>query len=105
MVDGYSRIMAFMKVVIPLSLSGVIAVVVFTFMLTLHEFIYALSFISDPTRRTISVGVPNELVLGDVLFWQALLAAAVIIAIPVSFVYYFFLDRLVAGFTLGAVNG
>jgi len=105
MVDGFSRLMAFVRVVMPLSLSGVIAVVVFTFTLTLHEFVYAMTFISNSTQRTISVGVPVELVRGDVFFWQSLLAAAVIIAIPVGIVYNFFLDRLVAGFTMGAVKG
>jgi multiple sugar transport system permease protein len=105
MVDGHSQLMAFFKVVLPLSLSGVIAVVVFTFTLTLHEFIYGLVFISDSTQRTIGVGVPNERVLGDVFCWHALLAAAVIVAIPVSLVYNIFLDRLVEGFTVGAVKG
>lgn len=105
LVDGYSRFTAFLKVVLPLTLSGVVAVTVFTFTLTLHEFIYGLSFISDSTQRTVSVGVPNELVRGDVFYWQSLLAAAVIVAIPVSFVYNVFLDRLVAGFTMGAVRG
>lgn len=105
MVDGYSRFMAFIKVIIPLSPSGVIAVVVFTFTLTLHEFIYALAFISSSDQRTISVGVPIELIRGDVFFWQSLLAAAVIVAIPISIVYSFFLDRLIAGFTSGAVKG
>ena len=105
MVDGYSRLAAFLKVVLPLTGPGIIAVVVVTFTLTLHEFIYALTFISDSTQRTISVGVPNELVLGDVFFWQSLLAAAVIVAVPVSVVYNLFLDRLVAGFTMGAVKG
>ncbi len=105
MVDGFSRVMAFVRVVLPLSLSGVIAVIVFAFTLTLHEFIYALTFISSSDQRTISVGVPIELVRGDVFFWQSLLAAAVIIAIPVAIVYSFFLDRLVSGFTMGAVKG
>lgn len=105
MVDGYSRFMAFVKVVMPLSLSGVIAVIVFTFTLTLHEFIYALTFISTSAQRTISVGVPIELVRGDVFYWQSLMAAAAIVAIPVGIVYSFFLDRLVAGFTMGAVKG
>lgn len=105
MVDGYSRLMAFVRVALPLSLSGVIAVTVFTFTLTLHEFIYALSFISSSAQRTISVGVPVELIRGDVFFWQSLLAAAVIVAIPVGFVYNLFLDRLVDGFTMGAVKG
>lgn len=105
MVDGYSRFMSFMKVVLPLSLSGVIAVTVFTFTLTLHEFIYALAFISSSAQRTISVGVPTELIRGDVFFWQSLMAATAIVAIPVGIVYNFFLDRLVAGFTMGAVKG
>jgi multiple sugar transport system permease protein len=105
MVDGYSRFGSFFRVVLPLSLSGVIAVIVFTFTLTLHEFVYAMTFISASAQRTISVGVPIELVRGDVFFWQSLLAAALIIAIPVGFVYNVFLDRLVAGFTMGAVKG
>ena len=105
MMDGYSRLGAILRVVLPLSLSGVIAVIVFTFTLTLHEFIYALAFVSSSAQRTISVGVPTELIRGDVFFWQSLMAAAAIIAIPVGIIYVFFLDRLVAGFTMGAVKG
>jgi multiple sugar transport system permease protein len=105
MVDGYSRLTAFFKVILPLSVSGVIAVTVFTFTLTLHEFIYALTFISSSASKTLSVGVPIELVRGDVFFWQSLLAAAVIVALPVGFVYNLFLDRLVEGLTMGAVKG
>ena len=105
MVDGYSRMVSFIKVVLPLSRSGVIAVTVFTFTLTLHEFVYALAFVSSSAQRTISVGVPTELIRGDVFYWQSLMAAAALVALPVGIAYNFFLDRLVAGFTLGAVKG
>lgn len=105
LVDGYNRVEAFLRVVLPLSLPGIISTVVFTFTLTLHEFIYALVFITNTSRRTLSVGVPTELILGDVYFWQPLLAAALIIAIPVGFAYNLFLDSLVQGFTMGAVKG
>lgn len=105
MVDGYSRLASFVKVVMPLSRSGIIAVIVFTFTLTLHEFIYALTFVSASDQRTISVGIPTELIRGDVFFWQSLVAAAVIIAVPVGIIYNFFLDRLVTGLTMGAVKG
>ena len=105
LVDGYNRISAFIRVVMPLSLPGMIAVTVFTFTLTLHEFMYALAFISSSGQRPISVGVPIELVRGDVFFWQSLLAASVIVAIPVGIVYNMFLNRLVQGFTMGAVKG
>jgi len=104
-VDGYSRLMSFIKVIMPLSISGVVAVTAFTFTLTLHEFVYALAFVTSSAQRTISVGVPTELVRGDVFYWQSLMAAAAIVAIPVGLVYNIFLDRLVAGFTMGAVKG
>ncbi|MGV2434042.1 MAG UNVERIFIED_CONTAM: carbohydrate ABC transporter permease [Anaerolineae bacterium] len=104
-VDGYNRVESFLRVIMPLSLPGIISTVVFTFTLTLHEFIYGLVFISETKLRTISVGVPTELILGDVYFWQPLLAAAVIVAIPVGLVYNLFLDRLIQGFTMGAVKG
>ncbi|MDP1716313.1 MAG: carbohydrate ABC transporter permease [Anaerolineales bacterium] len=104
-VDGYSRLTSFIKVIMPLSMSGVVAVIAFTFTLTLHEFVYALAFVTSSAQRTISVGVPTELVRGDVFYWQSLMAAAAIVAIPVGLVYNIFLDRLVAGFTMGAVKG
>jgi multiple sugar transport system permease protein len=104
-VDGYSRIQAFVRTVLPLALPGIFTVVVFAFTLTMHEFIYALAFVASSDHMTISVGVPTNLVRGDVFFWQSLMASAVIIAVPVALVYNFFLDRFVQGFTLGAVKG
>ena len=56
---------------LPLSLPGIISTIVFTFTLTLHEFIYGLVFIADTSQRTLSVGVPTELILGDVYFLAA----------------------------------
>ena len=105
LVDGFNRYEAFWRVVLPLARPGVISVVVFSFTLTLHEFIYALVFISRSDARTLSTGVPTELIRGDVFFWQPLLASALLVAIPVGLVYNLFLDRLVQGFTLGAVKG
>jgi multiple sugar transport system permease protein len=61
--------------------------------------------VTSSSQKTISIGVTTELIRGDVFFWQSLMAAAVIVAIPVALVYNFFLDRFIAGFTLGAVKG
>jgi multiple sugar transport system permease protein len=105
MVDGYSRLQAFARIVIPLALPGVVAVVVFAFTLTAHEFIYALAFISPSSSKTISIGVPTELIRGDVFFWQSLQAAAILVAVPVAFVFNLLLERFITGFTMGAVKG
>ena len=105
LVDGYHPYGAFLRVALPLARPGIISVIVFSFTLTLHEFIYALVFIQRSEWRTLSVGVPSELILGDVFFWQPLLASALIVAVPVALVYNVFLDRLIQGFTVGAVKG
>ena len=105
MVDGYSRLGAFLRTVVPLALPGIVAVIVFAFTLTASEFIYALAFISPTQEKVISTGVPTELVRGDVFFWQSLQAATVLVAVPIAFVFNLFLERLVTGFTMGAVKG
>jgi len=104
MIDGLSRIGAMVKVVLPLAISGILTIVVFAFTLTMHEFIYALTFISVSALKTVSIGVPTELVRGDVFQWGPLMAGALLASIPVAVVYTFFLDRFIAGFTMGAVK-
>jgi len=104
MIDGLSRLGAMIRVVLPLGISGILTVVVFAFTLTMHEFIYALTFISVSVKKTVSIGVPTELVRGDVFQWGPLMAGALLASIPVAVVYTFFLDRFIAGFTMGAVK-
>ncbi len=104
MIDGLSRFGAMTKVVLPLGISGILTVVVFAFTLSMHEFIYALTFISESAKKTVSIGVPTELVRGDVFQWGPLMAGALLASIPVAVVYTFFLDRFIAGFTMGAVK-
>jgi multiple sugar transport system permease protein len=105
MVDGYSRLGAFVRTVLPLVFPGIIAVVVFAFTLTASEFVYALAFISPTNAKPLSTGVPTELIRGDVFFWQSLEAATVMVAVPIAFLFNMFLNRFITGFTLGAVKG
>jgi multiple sugar transport system permease protein len=105
MIDGYTRLGAIWRAVLPVSLPGILTVVIFSFTLALHEFVYSLAFVQSSAEKTVSVGVFTELIRGDVYFWQALMAAAAIVAFPVALLYNYFLDRFIAGFTLGAVKG
>lgn len=104
-IDGYSRIGAVVRSVLPLALPGLITVIVFSFTLTMQDFIYALAFVSSSSKMTISVGVPTNLIKGDIFYWQSLMAATIIVAVPVALVYNRFLDRFIEGFTMGAVKG
>ena len=104
MVDGCSRTSAIWRVVLPLAVPGILTVVIFALTLVVQEFVYSLTFISSVQRMTVSVGVPVALIRGDVYYWGSLMAACVITSLPLAILYNFFLDRFIAGFTVGAVK-
>jgi len=104
MVDGLTRFGAFLKLVIPISTSGILTVTIFAFTLVTQEFVYALTFISSESRQMVGVGVPIFLVRGDVYYWGSLMAACLITSLPIALLYNLFLDRFIAGFTVGAVK-
>jgi multiple sugar transport system permease protein len=104
MIDGLSRFGAFLKVIVPISSAGILTVVIFTLTLVMQEFVYGLTFITSSAHYTVSVGVPTFLVRGDVYFWGSLMGACLIVSIPVAILYNFFVDRFVAGFTVGAIR-
>lgn len=73
-IDGCSRIGAFVKIVLPLATPGIIAAGVFAFTLSWTEFVYALSFIQLESQKVLTVGVVGQLVKGDVFLWGSLMA-------------------------------
>ena len=104
MIDGHSRLGAFWKVVMPMSIAGVLTVIIFTFTLVMQEFVYGLTFITAASKFTVSVGVPTFLVRGDVYFWGSLMGACFIASVPIAILYNLFVDRFIAGFTVGAIK-
>jgi multiple sugar transport system permease protein len=104
MVDGCSRVGAIWRMVLPLSVPGILTVVIFALTLCIQEFVYSLTFITSVERMTVSVGVPVALIRGDVYYWGSLMAACLVTSVPLAIVYNFFLDRFIAGFTVGAVK-
>ena len=104
MVDGCSRAGAIWRIVLPLAVPGLLTVVIFALTLVIQEFVYSLTFISSVQRMTVSVGVPVALVRGDVYYWGSLMAACLVTSVPIAIVYSFFLDRFIAGFTVGAIK-
>jgi multiple sugar transport system permease protein len=102
LIDGCSRIGALVRIVFPISLPGILTVVIFTFSLVLNEFVYAITFISSSANRTLPVGVPTDLIRGDLFNWPGIMAAILLPSIPLALLYNVFLNRFIAGFTGGA---
>lgn len=105
MIDGCTRIGAMVRIVLPMALPGVIFSAMFSFTLAWNEFVYALTFISTTTYKTMSVAVPTELIRGDAYFWGELMAASLLGSVPVAVLYSFFMEYFVSGLTAGALKG
>jgi multiple sugar transport system permease protein len=104
MVDGATRIQALWRIVLPITIPGLVCAALFAFTLSWNEFIYALTFTSSSDQITASVGVTSELIRGDIYFWGQLMAGAVLGSVPIVMLYVFFLDYYVSGLTAGAVK-
>jgi multiple sugar transport system permease protein len=102
LIDGCTRFGALVRIVFPISIPGILTVVIFTFSLVVNEFVYAITFITSSTNRTLTVGVPTDLIRGDLYNWPGIMAAVLIPSIPMALVYNAFLNRFITGFTGGA---
>jgi len=98
LLDGCGQFTTFRKILMPQVLPGVGACAVFAFSLSLGNYIYAATFISRSAARNVSAGVPTELIRGDVFYWPELMAATMVVAIPLAIAYGLFFNYLVGGF-------
>jgi multiple sugar transport system permease protein len=104
LVDGCNRLQAVLRVVLPLSLAGILTVAIFAFTLAMQEYVYAATFVSSSPEKPVTLGVVTDLIRGDVYFWGSLMAGALVAGIPVAILYNFFLDYFVEGITGGAIK-
>lgn len=102
-IDGSSRVGAFLRVVLPLAIPGVATSAILSFIFSWNNFLFAL-VLSNQDTRTLPVAISNFTSYASV-DWGGLMAAAVIITIPVMLVALFAQKYVVAGLTAGATKG
>ena len=104
LIDGCNRFQAWYRVVLPLAAPALMAAGLFAVTLAWKEFIFAFVFLAKESLYTLSVGLAM-MIIGDVLPWGELMAAALLMAIPVIIIYMLGQKFMVAGLTAGAVKG
>ncbi len=104
MLDGCGQFGALLRVVLPVSVPGIITAVIFSFTLSMQDFLYSLAFVSVSDQKPVPLGVATELIRGDVYFWGSLMAGALLVGVPVAIVYNLFLDKFIAGITGAAIK-
>ena len=105
MVDGASRMGAFFDVILPQALPGIISTTIFTFILSWNEYLFAQILVSTDEMRPLTTGVMNMLITSYTIEWSLLMAAAVLMSVPLIIVFAFLQRYLTVGFGSGAVKG
>jgi len=105
MVDGSTRLRAFMTITLPLVAPGLVATGVFAFIQAWNEFIFALVIMNRPERQTLPVWLQafNEGAKGT--DWGGVMAGSTLMAIPVVIFFLLVQRRVASGLTAGAVKG
>ncbi len=102
-VDGCTPFQAFRRVLLPLAAPGLATTAILVFIFSWNEFLYALTFLSSPEKRTIPVAI--SMFSGDFREpWAQIAAASVIATIPLVILTILFQRRIVSGLTAGAVK-
>ncbi len=101
--DGCGRMGALFRIILPVALPGIVSATVYCFLLSWNELLYAFTFISSNTKKTLPMWL-SERILGDVFMWGELMAGALIMLVPIIIIYALGQKYLVRGLTAGAVK-
>ena len=107
-VDGATPFQTFYKVLLPLVAPGLVTTGLLAFISAWNEFLYALSFIQTPNRYTVTRAIFSfqpKTSSGFEIAWGQIMAATIIITIPLVVLTLIFQRRILAGLTAGAVKG
>lgn len=105
LVDGATRLQAFVDVILPQAVPGIISTALFTSILAWNEYLYALVLVNSDEVRPLTTGVMNILITSFNIEWSLLMAASVMMSVPLIVIFMFLQRFLTSGFGAGAVKG
>jgi ABC-type glycerol-3-phosphate transport system permease component len=103
-IDGCSRLGVLFRITLPLSAPGIVAIVVYAFVTTWNEFIFALVLAQDYRVKTLPIGIA-EFTTEFNTDWGAVMAASLIMTLPIAILFFAMQRLFVGGLTAGAVKG
>jgi len=103
-IDGASRLGVLFRITLPLSVPGLISVLVYAFVTTWNEFIFALVFATDSSVKTLPIGLA-EFSTEFNTDWGAVMAASMVMTLPIAILFLSMQRLFVGGMTAGATKG
>ena len=106
LVDGCSLNRIFWCIMLPMARPGIITISIFNFIAFWNEYVFALTYVTDPAHQTLSVGLVSLLNTARYQTnWGALFAGLIIVMLPTLILYAIFQKKLTGGLTAGALKG
>lgn len=103
-IDGCTRFLAFLRILLPVAKPGVVVCAIFSFLYGWGDLAYGMTFILDQKKRPITAGIFNF--MGQYgTKWSYLTAFAIVTIIPVALIFLFMQKYIISGMTSGAVKG
>jgi len=102
--DGCGLVGGILRVVLPLARPGIAIAAIFAFTLAMQESLYAVVYVAPRDQTTLAVGVATSLIRGDIFYWGSLMAAALVVGLPVAILYTMFLDHFIRGLTASGAS-
>lgn len=102
-VDGAGSMTALWRILVPISVPGLVSVGVYTFMIAWNEFLFALTLTRTEDMRTVPIGI--QLLMGQHSYeWNEMMAMSILGCVPVLLLFFFFQRFFIGGMTAGAVK-
>ncbi|MGN7356438.1 carbohydrate ABC transporter permease [Paenibacillus sp. SAF-054] len=103
-IDGASRFRTLFRIIVPLSKPGIMAIAVYTFLMSWDDFLFGLTLVSDMDKRTLSPGLSLSFLGEQAYNWSGATAAAAAATFPLLLVFMFLQRYMVEGLTAGGVK-
>ncbi|MBQ9263510.1 MAG: carbohydrate ABC transporter permease [Clostridia bacterium] len=102
-IDGCTPLMTFLKVVLPLTIPGLVATTIYAFLQNWNEYMFASVLISSDSKKTLTFAIST---MADAyrIQWNYLMCASIIASVPTMLIFVFLQKQLIAGMTAGAVK-
>lgn len=104
MVDGASSFTALWRILVPISVPGIVSVGIRTFMQAWNEYLFALTLTKTKDMRTVPIGI--QMLMGEHAYeWNEMMAMSILGCLPVLLLFLFFQRYFIGGMTSGSVKG
>ena len=104
-VDGAGKLRTFISIILPLSMPGLAAISLYSFILGWNDYQYALILTSSKYSKTLQIGIAQQMESIGATNWGGILAAGTIAVIPAVVIFALVQKTLISGLTAGSVKG